>query len=243
MEGRKQRLTKTITQPFQLKGLTSMFFVLAALYIACLLFANIIAGKLIEVWYWVLPAGVIVFPATYLFGDILTEVYGWQKTKLVIWTAFAANIFMVLVFWLVIILRYPPFWEHQEAYAQVLGFVPRLVLASLAAYFVGAFTNSTILSAMKKLTRGRFLWLRAWGSTLVGDGLDSLIFITIAFVGTMPVQVLMSMVLAQWIFKFLYEVASTPITYTVVHYLKKKEKVDVYDYGVKYNPFAREKQE
>lgn len=231
----------TIKDWRQLIGkVTPMFVIIAAFFVTCLLLSNIIAGKLILVWKWAMPAGVIIFPITYIFGDILTEVYGFVKARLVIWTGFVMNVFMVLVFWAVIALPHPVFWEAQEAYKLVLGNTPRLVLASLIAYLFGEFVNSVILSRLKIATKGRWLWIRTISSTIVGEGLDSTIFIVIAFGLTMPWPVIFSMVLAQWIFKAAYETAVTPLTYLIVGWFKKKEGVDVYDNGVKYNPFGRE---
>ena len=218
--------------------LSSIFFVIGALFVTCLLLSNIIAGKIIIIWHWAVPAGIVIFPITYLFGDVLTEVYGFKKTRLVIWTGFAMNFFMVLVFWLVIVLRYPSFWKEQTSYKIVLGMTPRIVLASLIAYLFGEFINSTVLSVMKKGTKGRWLWTRTIGSTIVGQGIDSLIFISIAFSFIFPWNIVFQMILVQWILKTAYEIIATPATYAIVHFIKKKEGIDTFDYGVKYNPFG-----
>lgn len=219
--------------------LSSIFFIIGALFVTCLLLSNIIAGKIISIWYWSVPAAIVIFPITYLFGDVLTEVYGFKKARLVIWTGFVMNFFMVLVFWLVIVLKYPAFWKDQASYGTVLGMAPRIVLASLVAYLFGEFINSTILSIMKKGTKGRWLWTRTIGSTIVGQGIDSLIFITIAFAYFFTWNIVFQMVLVQWIIKTLYEIIATPATYAIVHYIKRKEGLDTFDYGVKYNPFGR----
>jgi len=219
--------------------LSSIFFIIGAFFVTCLLLSNIIAGKIITIWHWAVPAGVVIFPITYLFGDVLTEVYGFKKTRLVIWTGFAMNFFMVLVFWLVIALRYPSFWTEQDSYKAVLGMTPRIVLASLVAYLFGEFINSTVLSIMKKKTKGRWLWTRTIGSTIVGQGIDSLIFISIAFSYIYPWNIVFQMILVQWILKTVYEILATPATYAIVHFIKKKEGIDTFDYGVKYNPFGR----
>lgn len=218
---------------------SSTFFVIGTLFVTCLLLSNIVASKLITFLYWVVPSAVVIFPITYIFGDILTEVYGYKKARLVIWTGFAMNFFMALIFWLVIILKYPPFWNNQEAYKTVLGITPRIVLASLIAYLFGEFLNSTVLSIMKKGTRGKWLWTRTIGSTIVGEGVDSLIFITIAFAFTFPWNVIFQMVLVQWLLKTGYEILATPVTYALVHFIKKKEGIDTFDFGVRYNPFGR----
>jgi hypothetical protein len=220
--------------------ISKIFVILSGIFITCLLLSNIVAGKLITIWGIVFPSAVILFPITYIFGDVLTEVYGFKKSRLVIWLGFACNALMALLFIVIIALPYPNFWQGQDAYALVLGMTPRIVIASLLAYFAGEFSNSIILSIMKKLTKGKYLWTRTIGSTIVGEGVDSLIFISIAFFGTVPLLVLGTMILAQYIFKVVYEIIATPLTYLVVGWIKKKEHVDVYDYGVKYNPFKLE---
>lgn len=228
-----------MTQEYS-KGYSPFFLFVACLFVTLLLLSNIIAGKLMQVTGLVLPAAVILFPLTYLFGDVLTEVYGYQKARLVIWAGFACNILMALVFLAVIVLPYPSFWTHQDAYATVLGMAPRLVAASLTAYWLGEFSNSTVLSLMKKLTGGRWLWTRTIGSTLVGQGVDTLIFITAAFYGLVPSGVLVQMILAQYAWKVAYETAATPLTYLVVGWLKRVEHEDTFDWGVRYNPFRLE---
>ena len=222
------------------KEFSPFFLILACLFVMFLLLSNIIAGKLIQVCGLVLPAAVVLFPLTYLFGDVLTEVYGYRKSRLVIWVGFACNILMALIFLVVIILPYPSFWQNQHAYATVLGMTPRLVAASLLAYWAGEFSNSVILSLMKKLTGGRWLWTRTIGSTAIGQGVDTLIFITGAFYGLVPGGVLIQMVVAQYVWKVAYEVAATPLTYLIVGWLKRVEQVDTFDWGVRYNPFRLE---
>ncbi|MGE5549900.1 MAG: queuosine precursor transporter [Bacteroidota bacterium] len=214
-----------------------LFLVLTTVFVTCLLISNIIVGKLISIFGIVLPAAVILFPLTYLFGDVLTEVYGFERTRLVIWLGFAANVFMALVILAAIRLPYPAFWRGQEAFRAVLGFTPRVVAASLAAYFVGEFTNSAVMSRMKVLTGGRWLWLRAIGSTVAGEGVDTLVFLTGAFLGVYPLATLASMICAQFLWKVLYEAAATPLTYRIVGWVKRREGLDRYDRGVSYNPF------
>lgn len=188
----------------------------------------------------VLPAGAILFPIAYLFSDVLTEVYGYKRTRLVIWIGFACNLIMAAIFMMVIALPYPSFWQNQNAYATVLGMTPRLVAASLIAYWVGEFSNSTILSVMKKLTGGRILWARTICSTVVGQGVDTLVFITGSFYNLVSVDVLIQMVVVQYVFKVAYEVVATPLTYLIVGRIKKVEKIDSFDWGVNYNPFRFE---
>lgn len=222
------------------EGISPLFVVLGCLFVTCLLVSNIIAGKLFVVFGLVLPAGAVLFPLTYIFGDLLTEVYGFKRSRLIIWSGFACNVLMALVFSVVVALPYPAFWEGQGAYATVLGMTPRLVAASLAAYFLGEFSNAVIMSKMKLLTRGRWLFSRTIGSTLVGEGIDTLIFITGAFYGLVPNAVLMQMVLTQYVWKVLYEVMATPLTYVLVGWVKRKENLDTFDRGVRYNPFSLE---
>ena len=222
------------------KEFSLVFLVIACFFVMFLLLSNIVAGKLIQVAGLVLPAAVILFPLTYLFGDLLTEVYGYKKSSLVIWVGFACNVLMALIFLAVIALPYPPFWSQQNAYATVLGMTPRLVAASLVAYWAGEFSNSAVLSVMKKLTGGRWLWTRTIGSTVIGQGVDTLIFITAAFYGLVPGGVLIQMIVAQYLWKVAYEAAATPLTYLIVGWLKRVEQVDTFDWGVRYNPFRLE---
>lgn len=217
---------------------SSLFLWLTVFFISSLLLSNIIAGKLITVFGIVLPSAVILFPLTYVMGDVFTEVYGFKKARIVIWTGFAANLLMSIVFIAAVALPSPSFFTAQNAYAAVLGFAPRVAAASLAGYLAGEFANSIILSALKKTTKGRFLWIRTIGSTIVGQGIDTVLFIVIAFAGTIPTQVLLSMILFQYLFKVAYEAILTPATYFVVAKIKKAEGVDTYDYHEHYNPFS-----
>jgi len=214
-----------------------LFLSMFALFITCLLVSNIIAGKLVLIFGQVLPSAVILFPITYILGDVFTEVYGFRHTRIVIWTGFAANLLMSLVFLAALALPHPDFWKNQGAYESVLGLTPRIVLASLVAYWVGEFANSITLSALKKATKGRHLWTRTISSTVVGQGFDTALFIGIAFFGSVSVPVLLGMMLAQYLFKVAYEVILTPLTYVIVARVKAKEGVDTYDAGVVYNPF------
>jgi uncharacterized integral membrane protein (TIGR00697 family) len=211
-----------------------------ALFVASLLTANIISVKLIMIGPFILPAGVIIFPVSYILGDILTEVYGYRYARRAIWLGFAGNLLAVVAIWLAGLLPAPPFWQGQEAFATILGFTPRLLLASFVAYLAGEFANSTVLAKMKVWSQGRHLWARTIASTVVGQGLDSLIFITIAFGGQMARPELISAVLSQWLFKSLYEVIATPLTYWAVNTLKRVEGVDTFDVDTSFNPFTLE---
>lgn len=217
-----------------------IFLILTSLFITCLLITNITAGRLIQLFGMPLTADLFLFPITYIFGDVLTEVYGFKKARLTIWLGFGANLLMALFFMFIISLPYPSFWEQNAAYNTVLGFTPRLVLASLIAYFVGEFSNSVILSRMKVWTEGRWLWSRTIGSTLVGEGIDTLVFMAIAFGGAYALPIFFSMVLGQYLWKVGYEVLATPLTYLFVGWLKKKEGLDTFDRDIVYNPFTLE---
>ncbi len=219
------------------RDFSPLYLMITCLFVACLLISNIIAGKIIIVFGFILPAAVILFPITYIFGDVLTEVYGYHRTRLVIWGGFLANLLMALTFTVTLYLPYPGFWKDQAAFQTVLGFTPRLVIASLTAYLFGEFSNSLVMSRLKLFCRGRLLWIRTISSTLVGQAFDTLIFITMAFVGIFSMPVLAGMILAQYVWKVSYEIIATPLTYLVVGWLKRREGIDTYDTGVNYNPF------
>lgn len=214
--------------------------VAVTLFVASLLTANIIAVKLIQIGPLILPAGVVIFPLSYILGDILTEVYGFRWARRAIWLGFFANLVAVFAIWIAGLLPSPSFWTDQQAYMTILGFAPRLLLASFVAYLVGEFANSTVVAKMKIWTQGRYLWTRTIGSTVVGQGLDSFVFIVIAFFGTLAPPVLIMTVLSQWLFKVAYEIAATPLTYAAVNRLKRVEGVDAYDIDTRFNPFALE---
>jgi uncharacterized integral membrane protein (TIGR00697 family) len=168
---------------------------------------------------------------------VLTEVYGYRQARQVIWLGFFCNLVAVIAIRLGQILPAASFWDGQAAYERILGYTPRLLLASFLAYMVGEFTNSFVLAKMKIATKGRWLWVRTIGSTLVGQGLDSLVFMTLAFVGTIPLTVLAGVIVVQWLSKSAYEAVVTPLTYKVVNFLKKKEELDVFDDATRFNPF------
>ena len=198
------------------------FVSVAALFVTCLLTANTIAPKLIVVWGVAVTVGVIVFPVSYIVGDVLTEVWGYAVARRVIWLGG--------------LVPPAPFWKGQAAYEEIFSHTPRIVAASFIAYLVGEFANSFVLARLKVATSGRWLWMRTIGSTLVGQALDTAVFITIAFVGTLPGGVLGSLIVGQWLVKVLYEIAATPVTYAVVAWLKSTEHVDTYDHHTDWNP-------
>ena len=218
------------------KTVSQLFMIIGVIYVTCLLLSNLIAGKM---WSFsesiTLPAAVILFPITYIFGDIFTEVYGFERARLIIWLGFGCSFFAVAVYLITIALPHPDFWTNQDAYATVMGTTPRVAVASFIGYLFGEFSNSMVLSKLKVATQGKKLWIRTILSTLVGEGFDSIIFITISFWGTMDNSTVLSMILFQYLFKVCYEIVFTPVTYAVVKWIKNEEGIDTYDYNIKYH--------
>ncbi|MCL4508274.1 MAG: queuosine precursor transporter [Chloroflexi bacterium] len=214
------------------------FAMVMAAFVAVLLISNVASSKILLLGPFTFDGGTILFPLSYIFGDLLTEVYGYRRSRQVIWTGFGAALLMSAVFAAVGALPPAPGWTNQDAYTRILGTTPRIVGASLVAYCAGEFSNSFVLAKMKIFTNGRFLWSRTIGSTLVGEGIDTLLFVTIAFLGTVPSALLLTVILSNYAFKVGFEVAATPFTYLVVGFLKRREQSDVYDVGTDFNPFA-----
>ena len=212
------------------------FITCTALFVTCLLAANTIAAKLVVVGGLTLTAGIVIFPISYVLGDVLTEVWGYAATRRVIWLGFACNALMVLAIWLGGELPPAPFWRGQGAYEEILGHTPRILAASFVAYLVGEFANAFVLAKLKIATQGRWLWTRTIGSTVVGQALDSVVFVTLAFAGAVPAGALAGIVGAQWMVKVVYEALATPLTYAAVAWLKTREQMDTFDYGTDFNP-------
>jgi queuosine precursor transporter len=210
--------------------------VITGLFVGVLILSNILASKMVQLGHFVFDGGTLLFPLSYIFGDVLTEVYGYKASRKVIWTGFAMLIVMSLNIWLIGILPHEPNWTLQGAYDSILMPIPRIVLASIIAYFAGEYSNSVVLSRLKVLSKGRMLWARTIGSTVVGEFLDSALFVVIAFAGLYPNSVLVVMALSNYLFKTAIEVLFTPITYAVIGYVKRSEGVDAYDVGERYNP-------
>jgi hypothetical protein len=210
----------------------------SSLFVAVLLISNVASAKIVDFGVFTFDGGTLLFPLGYIFGDILTEVYGYARSRKVIWLGFTSAALMSLV--LIAVGRLPPApgWENQEAYEKILGLTPRIVAASLVAYFAGEFSNSYVLARMKVLTGGRLLWLRTIGSTLVGELVDTLLFVTIAFYGALDGRLLVSVILSNYLFKTAVEAVLTPVTYRVVAALKKSEDEDYYDRRTNFNPFS-----
>ena len=215
------------------------FDLIMAAFVTVLLCSNLIGpAKPATLGPFTFGAGILFFPISYLFGDILTEVYGYARSRRVIWTGFAALAFASLM--TVVVLALPPAagWEGQEALRSVFGSTPRIVLASLAAFWTGDFVNSYVLARLKLKTEGRFLWLRTIGSTVVGQGVDSLIFYPLAFWGDWPPQLVAAVLTSNFFVKVGVETLMTPVTYLIVGFLKRAEREDFYDRGTDFNPFT-----
>ena len=222
-----------------MKNKVSVLFMLAGiLFAGCLLISNILASKIIMIGPWSAPAGVLVFPLAYIVNDIIVEVWGYRKTRLVIWAGFAVNLLAVLFFSAGIAVKSAPFYDGQDAFASVLGNTPRIVVASLLAYLLGSFLNAYIMSRFKVITKGKGFSLRAIVSTLAGEGIDSIVFITVAFAGVFPVSVIAGMILTQVLIKTGYEIAVLPLTVLSVKKVKQIEGEDTFDYSISYNPFS-----
>jgi hypothetical protein len=213
------------------------FTPIAGIFVGVLLISNTVAGKFFSIGNFSFPSGVMLFPVSYIFGDVLTEVYGYERSRRIIWTGVIAEILMALFYWLVLILPPAPFWHKQEAFSIVLGQVPRTIAATITGYFAGEFTNSFIMAKLKIFTKGRYLWVRTIGSTIAGEGIDTILFILIAFAGIMPGNELFKTIPAVYIFKVVYEILATPFTYIIVRFLKRKEGMDIYDYETNFSPF------
>ncbi len=210
---------------------------ITALFVAVLLISNVASAKILILGPFTFDGGTLLFPLSYIFGDILTEVYGYSRSRKVIWLGFISALLMSVVFMAVGALPEAPDWSYGEAYDRILGQTPRIVIASLIAYFAGEFANAVILAKMKVATEGRWLWTRTIGSTLVGQALDTVLFVVIAFVGVLPGSLLPTLLISNYLFKCGVEILFTPITYRVTHWLKHQEQEDHYDRDTDFNPF------
>jgi uncharacterized integral membrane protein (TIGR00697 family) len=210
-----------------------------ASFVTVLLCANVIgAAKVAQVGPFTFGAGVLFFPISYVFGDVLTEVYGYARARKVVWAGFGALAFASFMSWAILAFPPAPGWPHQEAYVVVFGATPRIVLASLVAYFSGEFCNSYVLAKMKLFTEGRFLWARTIGSTIVGEAVDSVIFYPVAFLGIWDNDLVWRVMVSNYVLKVLWEAAMTPLTYRVVGALKRAESEDYFDRGTNFTPFS-----
>lgn len=235
------------------RGFRYYDFTMAA-FVAILLLSNVLgAGKVAQVWlpglgvwplresgYWPFGAGILFFPLGYVIGDVLTEVYGFARARRVIWAGTVAVLFMAFMSWVVVALPPSPEWKNQAAYQTIFGQVPRIVFASVVAFWAGEFVNSYVLARMKVWAAGRHLWARTIGSTVAGQGVDSLIFYPLAFLGATgwTGDLVLKIMVTQWALKVAWEVVLTPVTYWVVGFLKRREGVDIYDRDTDFTPFS-----
>ena len=212
---------------------------LVHIFVVLLLISNLVGQKITAIGPVRVGGAQLLFPLTYIFGDVFTEVYGYGASRRAIWIGFFASGLLSLMCVFMVWLPPAPGWNNQEAYRTVFYQVPRLVGASLIAYWCGEFTNSFVLAKMKLWTDGRYLWTRTVGSTVVGQGVDTLMFMTLAFGGSLAPSLVVSLILWGYLFKVTYEVLATPLTYKIVNFLKRHEGVDTFDRSTDFNPFRR----
>ncbi|MBQ9071931.1 MAG: queuosine precursor transporter [Bacilli bacterium] len=201
------------------------FLVISTLFIICTILSNVLCSKIISIFGMTCTAGILIFPISYIIGDVLTEVYGYKKAQRTIFYGFAFNLFATLIFLVAIKLPYPSFWENQEAFSIILGNTFRVYIASVLGYLIGGFSNSFIMHYIKNNTKIKFLWFRTIISTIIGEGLDTVIFLTISFFGIYSNNQLLLMILYQWLFKTLYETIFTPLTYLTINKIRKLEGI------------------
>lgn len=206
-------------------------------FVAILMISNIASTKILQLGPLTFDGGTLLFPLSYIFGDVLVEVYGYGRSRRVIWAGFGGALLMAAVLALVGALPPAAEWEHQQAYQTILGMTPRIVAGSLVAYFAGSFSNAWVMAKMKIATKGRWLWSRTIASTLVGEGVDTLLFVLIAFAGVLPNSLLGAVILSNYVFKCGLEALFTPLTYRIVNGLKRAEQEDYYDHDTDFYPF------
>jgi len=207
------------------------------LFVAVLLISEITSTKIVSFGFIQTAGAAVLFPVSYIFSDILTEVYGYARARRVMWIGFASLILLALFLTIVEYLPAAPSWHSQQAYEAILGFVPRISIASIIAYWAGGFANDVTMAKMKLMTKGKYLWSRTIGSTVVGQAVDTFLFIGLAFYGVLPNPVILQIIFSFYLFKCAYEVLVTPLTYYIVNKLKKNEGLDVFDYKTSFSPF------
>ena len=212
--------------------------IVGMLFSACLILSNLTAMKVVHFWHITATAALVFFPMTYIFDDILTEVYGFQVSRRIIWLALVCNIIVIGGAMLTVYLPPDPSWHAQAAYQRIYLTAPRIMLASMVAYLIGEFFNAIALAKLKIATNGRHLWLRCVVSTAFGLALDSMVFTFIGFIGVVPLSTMWRMIITMYVLKLLYEILALPVTYLVTAYLKRKDCVDHYDYHTRFNPFS-----
>ena len=229
---------KTALAPDRELARYKYYDMLVSAFVAVLMVSNIVAPKFIAIGWLRFSGAQLLFPITYIFGDIFTEVYGYSASRRAIWNGFFGCSLLAAISMIVVALPPSPDWPHQQAYATVLGFVPRIIVSSLIAYWFGEFANSFVMARMKLWTNGKHLWTRTVGSTVVGQGVDTILVMVLAFGGIMSNTDIFRAIVSGYTAKVLYEVAMTPLTYMVVNFLKRREGVDAMDVHTKFNPFA-----
>jgi uncharacterized integral membrane protein (TIGR00697 family) len=211
---------------------------LTTAFVVILLVSNLVAQKVCVIGPFAVSGAVLLFPVTYIFGDVFTEVYGFSASRRAIWLGFFGTALLYLMATIVIRLPPAPGWQNQQAFATVFGFIPRILAASLVAFWAGEFANSYTMARLKLLTNGRKLWTRTIGSTVVGQAVDTVLVITLTFGGLYPLRTLLSMIMTGYLLKVGYEVIATPLTYLVINVLKRAEGVDTFDRRQDFNPFS-----
>lgn len=224
-------MTLTVSRYKYLDALTTTFVVI-------LLVSNLIAQKVCQIGPFAVSGALILFPITYIFGDVFTEVYGFGASRRAIWLGFFGTALLYLMGAITIALPPAPAWHNQQAFASVFGFIPRILAASLTAFWAGEFANSYTMARLKLVTNGQMLWTRTIGSTVVGQAIDTALVITLTFAGTVPWKTIGNMVVTGYLLKVAYEVLATPLTYLVIYWLKRTEHSDVFDRDKDFNPFA-----
>jgi queuosine precursor transporter len=212
--------------------------VLTTAFVVILLVSNLIAQKVCQIGPFAVSGAILLFPITYIFGDIFTEIYGFAASRRAIWLGFFGTILLYLMGAIIIALPAAPGWHNQEAFAIVFGFIPRILAASLIAFWAGEFANSYTMARLKILTNGRKLWTRTIGSTIVGQAVDTTLVIVLTFIGVVPLRTLGNMIVTSYVLKVAYEVLATPLTYLVINWLKKAEGADAFDLHENFNPFS-----
>jgi queuosine precursor transporter len=212
--------------------------VLTTAFVVILLVSNLIAQKVCQIGPFAVSGAILLFPVTYIFGDIFTEIYGFAASRRAIWLGFFGTILLYVMGAIIIALPAAPGWHNQEAFAIVFGFIPRILAASLVAFCAGEFANSYTMARLKLLTDGRRLWTRTIGSTIVGQAVDTTLVIFLTFVGVVPLRTLGNMIVTGYVLKVAYEVLATPLTYAVINWLKRAEQADAFDRDESFNPFS-----
>jgi len=207
-------------------------------FVVILLVSNLVAQKVCLIGPFALSGAILLFPITYIFGDVFTEVYGFAASRRAIWLGFFGTALLYVMGSITIALPPAPGWRNQQAFATVFGFIPRILAASLTAFWAGEFANSYTMARLKLLTEGRMLWTRTIGSTIVGQAVDTTLVVFLTFAGTVPLRILENMILTGYLLKVGYEVLATPLTYLVIHWLKRAEGADAYDWHENFNPFS-----